>query len=298
MRSLHLKIHLSFLVIASCFILVGCGGDDGPRYQTPEQQAGTAAVGEPAAPGISNRPASNARLTIIKPAAEEVLENTRADIFFQTQNFEIGDGNAIMVVLDNQSPRRHAVRNAPYVITGLSEGGHTVQAFLVGPDGLIVNSPDAKATVHFYVKRKDFQNFLGSGDTAVTINQPRGRYVGARADNVILDFKVSNPPPGYMVRYTVDGQTQTLNSDAPVLLPGLSAGSQKVVVEILDAQGNPLPSSFAKAQSNFEIVRNVSPPPVSEPVNTSPPSPVSEGNFQDTPPPAFQTPPTPQSIPE
>ncbi len=276
MSKLFLLVNISLTAI----FLSGCGGDEAPKYTaTTGQETATAGPSE-------NRTVSPARLRIIKPAAEEVLPTTRADIFFQTENFELGGGNAIMVSLDNQPPRKHAVRNAPYVITGLSEGGHTVQAWLVGPDGLIVNSPNAKVTIHFYTRRKDFQNFLGANETSVSINQPRGTYDGPRADQVILDFKVSNPPAGYLVRYSVAGKTQTVNSDAPVNLGILPAGPHTLTLEVLDAQGNSLPGSFAKAQTSFVVVRGTA--PVAAPEG---------GNFQ-TPPPGLQDQPTPQSIPQ
>ncbi|MDL5054453.1 hypothetical protein QQ056_12980 [Oscillatoria laete-virens NRMC-F 0139] len=267
-------------IVMAGLLLTGCGDESGPKY-TEQTQAGTAGSAV-----TDSRPASNARLRILRPANEAVLETTRADIFFQTENFEIGGGNAIMVSLDNQPPRKHAVRNAPYVITGLSEGGHTVIAWLVGPDGLTVNSPHAKVSVHFYVKRKDFQNFLGSNETSVSINQPRGTYDGPRADQVMLDFKISNAPAGYLARYSVAGRTATVTSDAPVNLGILPAGSHTLTLEVLDAQGNPLPGSFAKAQSSFVVVRGA--PPVAAPEG---------GNFQ-SPPPSLAPPPTPQTIPE
>ena len=98
----------------------------------------------------------------------------------------------------------------------------------------------------------------------------------------MLDFKVTNPPAGYMIRYSIGGTTKTISSDGSYSLGNLAAGSYTLTLEVLDAQGNIAPGSYSKAQTSFVVDRG-----------TTNPGPAPSGNFQ-TAPTMPQTPTVPQ----
>lgn len=78
----------------------------------------------------------------------------------------------------------------------------------------------------------------------LTYSRPKGEYKGEDADPVMIDFWLANAKlkgdgGEYQVRYSVDGGApKLLDKWKPIWLSGWTSGKHKVLLELLDANGN------------------------------------------------------------
>ncbi len=78
----------------------------------------------------------------------------------------------------------------------------------------------------------------------LTYSRPKGEYTGADANNIMIDFWLSNAKlqgdgGEYRVRYSVDGgEAKYIDRWDPIWLTGWTAGKHKVKLELVDKSGN------------------------------------------------------------
>lgn len=79
-------------------------------------------------------------------------------------------------------------------------------------------------------------------------SRPKGKYTGPKeTDKLLLDFYLVNcdlSPEGNKVRATINGQEFTFTKWAPYIIEGLPLGEVKIKLELLDANGQLVPSPF------------------------------------------------------
>ena len=122
-------------------------------------------------------------------------------------------------------------------------------------------NPEAKARVNFYVRRKDFSNFQPEDHPYLTVNLPKDGMAFPDAEGKVwLDFRAHNvalSKEGYRVRFRLDGIETILPSGEPYAWTGLSEGRHRLVVELIDEEGDPVSEIFARVERTFEIPRMV-----------------------------------------
>lgn len=196
------------------------------------------------------------------PQEGEVMPYETVDVFVRAENYAIGDGgNRLHVIVDNGSPIEHSHELKPVVLHGLAPGAHVLRVYAVKPDGKMLPDPEARARVNFYVRRKDFSNFQPEDHPYLTVNLPKnGLAFPDPEGRVWLDFRAHNvtlSKEGYRVRFRLDGVETILNSGEPHAWTGLSEGRHRLVVELIDEEGDPVPEIFARVERTFEIPRVV-----------------------------------------
>jgi len=184
------------------------------------------------------------------------------DVFFRLQNYAIGEGgNRICLILDNGSPMEHDHDLKPVILRGLSPGAHTLRAFAVRPDGKMLKDVEAWDRINFYVRRRDFSNFQPEDRPYLTVNLPwDGNAYPDAEGKVWLDFRLHHAPLGkdkYRVRFQLDGVSTLLEKEEPFPLAGLAEGRHRLVVDLVDEDGDPVPEIFARVERTFEIPRIV-----------------------------------------
>ena len=212
------------------------------------------------------------RVVVESPQEGEVMPYETVDVFVRTENYAIGDGgNRLHVVVDNGSPIEHTNELKPVVLHGLAPGAHVLRIYAVKPDGKMLAGSDAWARVNFYVRRKDFSNFQPEDHPYLTVNLPRdGMAFLDPEGKVWLDFRAHNAAlgkEGFRVRFRLDGVETILPSGEPHAWAGLSEGRHRLVVELIDEDGDPVSEIFARVERTFEIprmVRAVNPQQVDE----------------------------------
>lgn len=230
-------------------------------HQEPVRKA-ERAVKPPTNTGAPIHPGQPVRVVVESPKDGEVMPWETVDVFVRADNYAIGDGgNRLHVILDNASPVEHSNELKPVVLHGLAPGAHVLRIYAVRPDGKMLADPEAWQRVNFYVRRKDFSNFQPEDHPHLTVNLPKdGMAFPDPEGKVWLDFRAHNVTlarDGYRVRIRLDGVETILSGPEPYAWTGLYEGRHRLVVELIDEEGDPVSEIFARVERTFEIPRMV-----------------------------------------
>ncbi len=190
-----------------------------------------------------------------------------------------GMGNHIHVILDNQPYEAYYnIDGEAFELRNVADGEHTLRVFPSRPWHESYKTDGAFQMVKFTVKNggsdankptttntgntmanansnantkpiegKDMQSSQGGAVDAkkplLTYSRPKGEYKGADAENIMIDFWLSNAKLSgdggeYKVRYAVDGgEAKYLDKWQPIWLSGWSNGKHTVKLELTDKDG-------------------------------------------------------------
>jgi len=235
-----------------------------PAAEPPVPAVPVAPVAPPDAghDGLPANPSLPVAVRIISPLPREIIPTSVVDIFLQVDNYLLAEeGNRLHVFVDNEPPVPWFETTRPFPLKGLNQGGHTVRVLVVRPDGTSLRQPGAFAMVHFFVKRKDFQNYIDPALPFLTVNlPPTGPAALDANDRLFFDYWVHNVDfstnPGVKLRYKLDAYEGTLAEPGPVLWANLQPGQHRLLVELFDATGQPLFGPFNRVERAF-VVRQV-----------------------------------------
>jgi hypothetical protein len=184
------------------------------------------------------------------------------DVFVQVENLTISeDEHRLHVIVDNGSPIEHTNVLRPVILRGLAPGAHTLRIFAVKPDGKMLPNPEALMRVDFYVRRQDFSNFQPMERPYLTVNLPMdGVAIPDAEGKVWLDFMPHQAPMGkgkYRVKAVMNGVETIVSTRDPHPWVGLAEGRHRVVIELIDDDGDTVSEIFARVERTFEIMRMV-----------------------------------------
>ena len=115
--------------------------------------------------------------------------------------------------------------------------------------------------VDFYVRRQDFSNFQPMERPYLTVNLPMdGVAIPDAEGKVWLDFMPHQAPMGkgkYRVKAVMNGVETIVSTRDPHPWGGLAEGRHRVVIELIDEDGDPVSEIFARVERTFEIMRMV-----------------------------------------
>jgi hypothetical protein len=227
-------------------------------------------------------------LRIVSPLPSELLSENTVDVFVEVDNYRLAPGgNRLHVILDNGAPLILDNVKRPIVMRDLAEGGHCVRVIAVKPDGTVHANKEAFAMVHFFVRKRDFQNFVNPELPFITLASPTAGVVEAdEQGRVWLDFKVHNATIGlggtHAVRYEINNLVGALNG--PFFWPGMKPGRYQLKVELLTAEQQVLSGPFSRVDRVFEVrpppVRAVPGTPAAAVPQSAPPQEVLPVTFQ------------------
>jgi len=230
-------------------------------HQEPVRKA-ERAVKPPTNTGAPIHAGHPVRVVVESPKEGEVMPWETVDVFVRAENYAIGDGgNRLHVILDNGSPIEHANELKPVVLHGLAPGAHVLRIFAVKPDGKMLADPEASVRLNFYVRRQDFSNFQPEDRPYLTVNLPKdGSVFPDTEGKVWFDFRAHNVTlgkEGHRVRFRLDGVETILPAAEPYAWSGLSEGRHRLVVELIDEDGDSVSEIFSRVERTFEIPRLV-----------------------------------------
>ncbi|MBX3281712.1 MAG: hypothetical protein KF756_04465 [Acidobacteria bacterium] len=187
-------------------------------------------------------------------------------------------GNHIHVILDNEPYEAYYDITKPFTLKNVADGLHTIRVFPSRPWHESYKNEGAFQMVSFTVKNGNadaskptttadgntMANAAASPDAKqtstggkvdpkkplLTYSRPKGEYKGADAENIMLDFWITNTdltPSGRVVgtdpcpchvKYWVDGTDMgQLNRWDPIWLNGFAPGKHTIKVELQDRNG-------------------------------------------------------------
>jgi len=230
----------------------------------PEGTEAPAAEAVPAVPetrgrdGLPDDPAMPVRVRIVSPRSREIIPTSVVDVFLEVDNYTLAEGgNRLHVILDNGVPQPWTDVRRPFPLKNLTEGGHSVRVLAVRPDGTSIRGPEAFALVHFYVKRKDFQNYADPEGPFLTVNLPVAGEVDLDGQGrLCFDYWAHNADfaqSGLRLKYQLDAYEGELAEEGPVYWSNLPPGRHKLVVELFDKTGQPVFGPFNRVEREFTV---------------------------------------------
>jgi hypothetical protein len=202
-------------------------------------------------------------IKIETPADGALIQKNHVDVFVDHLT-PLPRGSQYHVFLDNNPPLILESSAVPCVLKKLEDGGHLLRVFAVDAEGRAL--PDAYAVSSFYVKRRDFQNFLPPNVPYITVNLPLGGLVVPdEKKQVCFDYIVHGvqlSSSGYKLHCRFNNRQTIIDTPGPVYLPDVSYGKNKLRIELIDPDGNPVMNDFAIVNRDFEVVAAPKPMPV------------------------------------
>jgi len=292
-----------FASLPLVLFLVACGGKEQPPPQapytpppppveTPSEPVETPA--EPQAPSLpdvsfgptraSDQPAKAPRVQITAPKMDQVLTGTPEDfaVKLDVKNWETAHGGAhVHLILDDRPYMAIYDTKEPIKLSSLlgpgetlSEGEHRLVAFASRQNHESVKQKDAVSVVRFWVGKKDKSDWKPKTDPMLVYSRPKGTYNGSAADNILVDWYLVNAKLGetHQLRATVHGpgieetgRQLTVTEWRPLALDYLRSGDYTITLELLDAEGNPVPGAWNETTRTITVNR--------EAADAQPPSP-------------------------
>jgi hypothetical protein len=210
---------------------------------------------------LTDSPAyAEAVLMLDTPETISVAEAGEFNFNFQLENYELGaqteSPNADKLANSGKGQHIHFIlNNQPYsahyeadITKTLPEGVHHLVAFLSRSYHESVKN-DSSMVVRKLVVGDNPSDSLGIDLEAPTLiySRPKGTYKGKDTENLLLDFFVLNTElseNGNKVKATINGEEFMITEWAPQVINGLELGEVTIKLELLDADGNPVPGPF------------------------------------------------------
>ncbi|MEC7519800.1 MAG: hypothetical protein VYE22_08040 [Myxococcota bacterium] len=205
-------------------------------------------------------------LRILAPRDGATIRRGNVSLRLRLQGWELAadPGNHVHVIVDNEP--YIAVRDVsePLDLNALvqenlghelSEGTHVVRVFPSRGHHESVKQDGAFAMVTFHYRSQTEGFELDADAPMLTFSRPKGCYpVGER---VLLDFYLSHAElaeDGLRVRYDLDGAIQgDITSWVPHYLENLPALEHTLQLQLVDAEGNPVPGPFNDTTRTFRV---------------------------------------------
>ena len=216
----------------------------------------------PPSNGYDGRPIDHTlpiEVKILAPAPKEILPTRDVDIFIDISNYKLAEGgNRIHLIHNNKSPISIDDITSPVTLKNLPEGGHTIRVFAVKPSGHSFARPKAFKVVHFYVVKKDFQNYINASGPYITINLPNSGVMDSdELGRVPFDYRLHNalfdPLRGHKLKFSVAGFEGWIDKPGPIYWSNLPNGKHKLKVQLYDATNKPVPGVFNLVERSFEV---------------------------------------------
>jgi hypothetical protein len=208
-------------------------------------------------------PAPTPAVKIVAPAAEQVVPAAKAGDFevkLDVRNWKTAKGDAhVHLILDNKPYKPIYDTKAPVKLSELTgdapldEGQHVLVAFPSRANHESVKTPGAVAVVSFWVGKKGART-VDVKKPLLVYSRPKGEYKGDMANHVLVDFQLVNDTlasgkdhvhlsvtgPGIDGEKTADA----VKFGTPYYLDGLQDGAYTVKLDLLGADGKPVPGPW------------------------------------------------------
>lgn len=249
----------TFLSAMLSILLIACGPGKTTSEKTAEAKIETA----PKITLTDDVPASpayeNAKLNVGSVDVSKTEEGFSAKFDFEVSEYELGvqTEGADTRGIANSGKGQHIhfiVNNGPYSAhyspvfeKPMEEGNYVLLAFLSRSFHESVKNPDAFWVDAVTVGDPEETMEVDFSAPHMFYSRPKGTYSGADTKKVMLDFYLLNTSiseDGNKVRATVNGEEFLITEWKPMYINNAPLGELKVKLELIDADGNPIPGPF------------------------------------------------------
>ncbi len=167
------------------------------------------------------------------------------------------DGQHIHLILNNEPYSAHYESS---FTKNLLEGHYVALSFLSRSYHESVKSYSAYNIRQFTVGRPaNDQEIADLSDPHMFYSRPKGTYTGDDAKKVLLDFYLLNTElsqAGNKVRATINGQEFMIDKWQPFFIEGHDIKEMEIKLELLDANGDLIPSPFNPVTRKVQLKEN------------------------------------------
>ncbi|MGH7284472.1 MAG: hypothetical protein ACRELY_23355, partial [Polyangiaceae bacterium] len=167
----------------------------------------------------------------------------------------------------------------------LADGQHVLVAFPSRANHESVKTKNALAVLDFYVGKKKGDATTDLKKPILVYSRPKGVYKGDQGNHVIVDFQLINDTLAdgkdhVMIDVTGPGITKDLTADvksfgAPYYLDNLQNGSYTVKLDLLGADGKPVPGAWNSTSRTFTVDHDAQPDAMPMPMPATSAAPAS-----------------------
>ncbi|MCB0503311.1 MAG: phosphopeptide-binding protein [Bacteroidetes bacterium] len=208
---------------------------------------------------IISDPFNEAKLSLVSPEANAMVESGSVKFDFKVDSFELGSqtSNAFANHCANSAKGQHIhliLNNLPYTAhyestfeQEVPDGKYVALAFLSRSYHESIKTPTAYQVFKFNVGEREQELDFDASAPHLFYSRPKGEYVGKDAEMVILDFYLINADlssDGYKVKAKINGQEVMIDKWAPYMMEGLPMGENTIELTLLDANGAMVISPF------------------------------------------------------
>lgn len=284
--SRHGPSHLLPAVLAVVVLLFCCWGCRDSTPPAGEHSLSSGSLQEiappPAVQQVRKRLAShNPEVRIERPRNGSCLPEGRWTLDLSVRDWpvldagELGPGPHVVVQIDDDPPLRvTTVKNggAELTLDQLAPGSHRITAYAARPWGESVKSPQAssRVIVHRLAPLPGSQPAPGTA-WLVPVSPVSREASGLQpmAEPVLIDWLLWDAPLQHLsanddqwrLRVTVNGDSALVDRQSPLWLTGFQKGDNIVILELLDALGEPLNPPFNGVVRGVRIDRNTASSP-------------------------------------
>ncbi|MCB9233482.1 MAG: phosphopeptide-binding protein [Bacteroidia bacterium] len=208
-----------------------------------------------------------AKISIAAPTDGAVLEPGTTTFNFNVEGYELGaqTADAATKGLSNSDKGQHIhliLNNAPYIAQYVNkfdqelEPGHYVA--LAFPSRSYHESVKNTYSLTQFTVGENIQAEPADLSAAhMFYSRPKGTYAGKDAQKLMLDFYLVNTdlaPDGNKVRATINGVEFMITKWVPYAIEGLPMGEVSIKLELLDKDGNLIPSPYNPVERKVTLV--------------------------------------------
>lgn len=273
MRKRLLSILTTAFVLATAVALVGCGdtaSHTAPADTEPAETEPAPVAAEPRSTwekgGLTVTALRDfarfpgATLSLENIAAGQALPSGAPVAFdFTSTDYALGEqtADAGSLGLANSAQGQHIhliLNNGPYSAhyeadfeMQLEDGYYVALAFLSRSYHMSVKDAGAATVVDFTVGDAGEHEKADLSAPHLFYSRPKGTYVGADTDKLMLDFYPVNTTisaDGNKVRATIAGNEFVFSEWVPYVIEGLPKGEVEITLELIDASGAVIPGPF------------------------------------------------------
>jgi hypothetical protein len=139
----------------------------------------------------------------------------------------------------------------------LKEGSHTLRVYCARSFGESLKNESSFDAVNFFVGKKESDSNVDLRAPMLTYNEPSMRFFYEEGLPILLDFFLSNcelSSDGFKVKVTIDDSySQVLTSWQPYYIYGLKRGKHKIMLELIDVDGNLSSGSYNSSTRSFIV---------------------------------------------
>ena len=196
----------------------------------------------------------DAMLELHTPLENQTFDEGAVPFEFNIKNypFEHGwKGFQLKMIINGADPIGY---NMPIFRKEFETGTFKVLAFLVDDEGRALKEYGNYVERDFVVG--DSQPFPDSEDPYIAVNMPENGAVFQAGEAILIDYILVGgdlEEDGLQVKVTADGQEFMTHELGTISIQGLSKGSQKISIALVDGSGKELPGIFSKSIKQVKV---------------------------------------------